>query len=184
MGLHESEHWNKGERTARYYREHLEEAQEQKEREEGLKKILFPEDMPWEMSPQGKIKHIVNSKMDTRIKTVDVYMQEIPPSSRSGKHRHMGEEYVYVLEGKGYDLHWDVDMEVTDHFGWKLQEEPSRWEWKKGDAILIPVNTVHQHFNADPDKPARFISAVSRLYEVMWGNDLEQLEDAPEYHER
>lgn len=184
MTLHESEHWDKGDRTAHFYTERLEDAQEQKERDEELKKLLNPDEMPWEICPQGKIKHLVNSKLDTRIKTVDVYMQEIPPGSRSGKHRHMAEEYIYVLDGRGYDLHWDVDMEVTNRYVWKPQEAPSRWEWKKGDAVIIPVNTIHQHFNADQEKPARFISAVSRLYDAVWGNDLEQLEEAPEYHER
>ncbi|MDP3671860.1 MAG: hypothetical protein Q8R69_19500, partial [Telluria sp.] len=45
----------------------------------------------------------------------------------------------------------------------------------------IPPNTVHQHFNADPDRPVRLISAINRIYEKFGLNDLEQLEDAPEY---
>jgi hypothetical protein len=47
--------------------------------------------------------------------------------------------------------------------------------------IYIPPNTIHQHFNADPGKPVRLISAINRIYKYCGLNDLEQLEDAPEY---
>jgi len=30
----------------------------------------------------------LNESMNTRIETVDAYMQVIPPGSKSGKHRH------------------------------------------------------------------------------------------------
>jgi hypothetical protein len=47
--------------------------------------------------------------------------------------------------------------------------------------IYIPPNTIHQHFNADPSRPVRLISAINRIYKNSGLNDLEQLEDAPEY---
>ena len=72
--------------------------------------------MPWEMSRQGLLKHLVNEAMNTRMETVDAYMQIIPPGSRSGKHRHLAEECLYVLEGRGHDLHQDCDVEITDTF--------------------------------------------------------------------
>ena len=50
-----------------------------------------------------------------------------------------------------------------------------------GDVIYIPPCTIHQHFNADPDRPARLISAINRIYRKSGLNDLEQIEDAPEY---
>jgi len=42
-------------------------------------------------------------------------------------------------------------------------------------------NCVHQHFNADPERPVRLISAINRIYRHCGLNDLEQLDDAPEY---
>ncbi len=54
--------------------------------------------------------------MNTRMETVDAYMQIIPPGSRSGKHRHLAEECLYVVEGHGYDLHQDCDVEITDTY--------------------------------------------------------------------
>lgn len=169
---------------ADYYKERLRTAQEKQEREKELKKVVTPDEMPWELCPQGTIKHLVNDEMGTRVNTVDICMQMIPGGSRSGKHRHMAEEYMFILEGKGYSLHWDVDMELGDRYYWKAEETPSRWEWEQGDSVYIPPNTIHQHFNADPRQPVRFISAESRIMAHMGLDDLEQLENAPEYDEK
>ncbi|MGE5095492.1 MAG: hypothetical protein ACM3SO_10160, partial [Betaproteobacteria bacterium] len=61
------------------------------------------------------------------------------------------------------------------------QKEVKRYEWEAGDVIYIPPNTISQHFNADPDRPVRLISAVNRIFKACGLNDLEQIEDAPEY---
>jgi len=45
----------------------------------------------------------------------------------------------------------------------------------------VPPNTATQHFNSDPARPVRLISAVNRIFKAAGLNDLEQLEDAPEY---
>jgi gentisate 1,2-dioxygenase len=137
--------------------------------------------MPWEMSRQGLLKHLLNAGMNTRMETVDAYMQIIPPGSRSGKHRHLAEECLYVVEGHGYDLHQDCDVEITDTYAWKPQKEIKRFEWEAGDVIYIPPCTIHQHFNADGARPARLISCINRIYKNSGLNDLEQIEDAPEY---
>jgi mannose-6-phosphate isomerase-like protein (cupin superfamily) len=97
-----------------YYEERLKDSEQRIERNKSRKKILKPEDMPWENSRQGLIKHLFNEKMDVQVESMDAYMQFIPPGSRSGKHRHMSEEYMFILEGKGYDLHWDVDFELGE----------------------------------------------------------------------
>jgi quercetin dioxygenase-like cupin family protein len=34
-------------------------------------------------------------------KEVTIYMAEIPPGARTGKHYHPGDEFIYVLEGSG-----------------------------------------------------------------------------------
>jgi len=38
----------------------------------------------------------------------------------------------YVVEGRGYDLHQDCDVEITDTYHWKPQAEVKRWEWEAG----------------------------------------------------
>ena len=86
-----------------------------------------------------------------------------------------------MLEGRGYDLHQDCDVEITDTYHWKAQDEVQRFEWEAGDVIYIPPNTIHQHFNADPSRPVRLISSINRIFKHTGLNDLEQLEDSPEY---
>src|SRR4030095_10702478 len=94
---------------------------------------------------------------------------------------HLPEESLYVLEGRGYDLLQDCDVEITDTYHWKPQDQVKRYEWEAGDVIYIPPNTIHQHFNASADKPARLISATNRIFKAAGLNDLEQIEDCPEY---
>lgn len=133
-------------------------------RNAGREKVVKPANMPWEMSRQGLLKHLLNEDMNTRMETVDAYMQIIPPGSRSGRHRHLAEECLYVLEGHGYDLHQDCDVEITDTYFWRPQEQAQRFEWEAGDVIYIPPSTIDQHFNADADRPVRLISAINRIY--------------------
>ena len=181
MAWGETSSWAAGTENAPFYANLLQDATEAPERNAGRRKVLKPEDMPWEMSRQGLLKHLLNEDLNTRMETVDAYMQIIPAGSRSGKHRHLAEECLYVLEGRGYDLHQDCDVEITNTYFWKPQEEVKRFEWEAGDVIYVPPNTIHQHFNADPDQPVRLISAINRIYKHSGLNDLEQLEDAPEY---
>jgi hypothetical protein len=110
-----------------------------------------------------------------------VHLQEIAGGSRSGKQWQMADEIFYVLEGRGYDLHWDVEMEITDRYYARIAKEPSRWDWQAGDMVYIPHNCLHQHFNLDPSRPARLISATNRLYQLLGYSRVEQLENAPEY---
>ena len=181
MGWGESKVWQQGTASGQYYQDLLDDAATKPARDGKRKKIVKPQDMPWEMSRQGLLKHVLNEQMDTRVETVDAYMLVIPPGSRSGKHRHLAEECLYVLEGKGYDLHQDCDVEITDTYHWKAQAEVKKFTWQAGDVIYIPPNTIHQHFNGNPDQPLRLMSVINRIFKDCGLNDLEQIEDAPEY---
>jgi gentisate 1,2-dioxygenase len=181
MAWGEAEAWRKGTANQALYEDLLKDAAAAPARNARRRKIVRPEDMPWELSRHGLLKHLINERMNTRMETVDAYMLIIPPGSRSGRHRQLAEECLYVLEGRGYDLHQDCDVEITDTYHWRPQQEVKRYEWEAGDVIYVPPNTISQHFNADPDRPVRLISAVNRIYRQCGLNDLEQIEDAPEY---
>lgn len=181
MAWGESKVWIDGTENQPLYQGLLDDAAAAPERNAQRKKIVRPSEMPWEMSRQGLLKHLINENMNTRMETVDAYMQIIPPGSKSGKHRHLAEECLYVLEGHGYDLHQDCDVEITDKYFWKPQDEIKRFEYEAGDVIYVPPNTIHQHFNGDPDRPLRLISTTNRIFKQCGLNDLEQIEDAPEY---
>ncbi|MFM9998002.1 MAG: cupin domain-containing protein [Betaproteobacteria bacterium] len=181
MAWTESKAWLQGDTNQPLYQALLDDAADAPARNAKRKKVVRPADMPWEMARQGLLKHLLNSAMNTRMETVDAYMQIVPPGSHSGKHRHLAEECLYVLEGHGYDLHQDCDVEITDTYHWTPQTEVKRYEWEAGDVIYIPPNTIHQHFNASADRPVRLISAINRIFKSSGLNDLEQIEDAPEF---
>jgi len=181
MAWDEAQAWKRGEHQQRLYQALLDDVTNAPARNARRKKIVQPEEMPWEMARQGLLKHLLNEQMNTRMETVDAYMQIIPAGSRSGKHRHLAEECLYVLEGQGYDLHQDCDVEITDTYHWTPVAEVQRFEWEAGDVIYVPPNTIHQHFNASAERPARLVSVINRIYKLSGLNDLEQIEDAPEY---
>ena len=181
MAWAEAKVWVEGAKNENLYQQMLDDATSAPARNAKRKKIIQPADMPWEMARQGLLKHLINEQMNTRMETVDAYMQIIPPGSRSGKHRHLAEECLYVLEGKGYDLHQDCDVEITDDYHWTPQDEIKRFEWQAGDVVYVPPNTIHQHFNANSERPARLISSTNRIFKHCGLNDLEQIENAPEY---
>jgi mannose-6-phosphate isomerase-like protein (cupin superfamily) len=181
MAFDEASRWRSGVLNQALYGELLEDARTAPERNAMRRKVLHPEDMPWELSRHGLLKHLVNEAMNTRMETVDAYMLIIPPGSRSGRHRQLAEECLYVLEGRGYDLHQDCDVEMVDGFRWTPQPAVKRCDWQAGDVIYVPPCTISQHFNADPARPVRLVSAINRVYRKCGLNDLVQLDDAPEY---
>ena len=181
MAWGETKAWLDGTVNDNLYQQLLDDAETAPARNAERKKVVRPQEMPWEMSRQGLLKHLINEGMNTRMEAVDAYMQIVPPGSKSGKHRHLAEECLYVLEGRGYDLHQDCDVEITDDYHWRPQDLIQRFDYEAGDVIYVPPNTIHQHFNADPDRPLRLISTINRIFKQCGLNDLEQIEDAPEY---
>jgi quercetin dioxygenase-like cupin family protein len=166
--------------TASFYKDGLEESQRFRDAYKNqFKNLIKASDMPIERSPQGLIKHIIHEKMNTMEMCVDIYMQFIEGGSRSGKHRHLSEEIFYVVEGAGYDLHWDVKFDCKDEFEWTWETEPKKFEWKEGDFVYIPPYVMHQHFNADPKNEARIVVINSRIVKKMGFDWVEQIENAP-----
>jgi gentisate 1,2-dioxygenase len=179
MKFGEARRAHEGVEGGSFYAEDLVLAKEEKWRDSTYPKVIRASEMVWEDTPHGRIKHVAHPKMNSRVKDIDAYIQEIPPDSRTGKHRHMAEEFMFILQGQGYSLHWDVELVMGDEFGWKPASAPERYDWEAGDWVYVPVNTIHQHFNTDSKGPARFISATSRLYKWLGWHDLEQIEEAP-----
>ncbi|HEY7060292.1 MAG TPA: cupin domain-containing protein [Chloroflexota bacterium] len=133
--------------------------------------MLHGRDLPWEINLQGKMRWYLHpDKTDASIRTLLVYLQEIPPGSRSGRQLHPGGLIHYVLRGEGYTM-----------------LDGQRHDWRAGDCVALPRRVFgvdYQHFNADPRRPAQLLCMCPNLFEV-FGPDLgarfEQLEAAPEY---
>jgi quercetin dioxygenase-like cupin family protein len=146
------------------------------------KKVIKPAEVSWEMTRDGLVR-ILSSWQQTnvRIFSVDIYQQLVPVGGRSAKHWHMADEVLYVLSGRGYSLHWDVEAEASDRYQARIAREPSRWDFMAGNLLYIPQNTVHQHFNADPREPLVLLSAQNRVFKLLGYDSVVYLENAPEY---
>jgi quercetin dioxygenase-like cupin family protein len=125
--------------------------------------VAHEAEQPWEMTRQGKLKWLIHPESKTAAKRLWIYFSEIGPGSRSGKHRHMAEEQILVLEGSGYDVH-----------------DGDRWDWEQGNLIVIPPMTEHQHFNTGDSRSLMLHSSPSTYAHLDLGG-IEQLEDAPEF---
>ncbi|MGH7090425.1 MAG: hypothetical protein ACREFQ_16130 [Stellaceae bacterium] len=141
--------------------------------------VVPSREQPFERSPDGLVKHLVNPRMNTRECCVDAYMQFLPPAGRSGRHRHMWEEVIFVVEGEGYDLHWDLKFDCIDQYDWDWEAEPKRFEWQRGDFIYVPPFSIHQHFNRSDAGEARLVVISNRIVKAMGFNWLDQVEKAP-----
>ena len=70
---------------------------------------------------------------------MDVFELTIPAGSRSGKHWKMADEVLYVLEGEGYSLHWEVQAEIAEKYYARIAKEPTRHEFAQGRHALRPA---------------------------------------------
>jgi mannose-6-phosphate isomerase-like protein (cupin superfamily) len=164
-----------------FYTQALKASEEFRKEYDGRMNVVKSAEMPMERSPDGLIKWIINEKMDTKECCLDIYMQFLPPGKASGKHRHLSEEVFFVIEGSGYDLHWDVKFDCHDKMEFEWEAEPKKFEWKMGDFVYIPPYCAHKHFNADPKNEARIIVMNSRIVKPMGFDWFEQLEKAEGY---
>ena len=131
--------------------------------------VVRNRDRPWDVSAQAQSKRYLSPHepelQDTASQDWEVFLQVIP--ERSGKHRHQGGLIIFVLEGRGHS--------VVDGV---------RHDWESGDAMLLPLTKVgveHQHFNDDPDHPAKWIAFVYWPLFKFAGSETQQIETSPIY---
>ncbi len=134
-------------------------------------------EMPMERSADGMIKHIVNERMNTKECCIDIYMQFIPPGGATGTSRHLSEEVAFVIEGTGYDQHYDVRFDCKDEFVWEWETTPKTFKWGPGDFIYIPPYVAHKRFNTS-DVEARVVVVNSRIMKAIGFDWFDQLEPA------
>jgi gentisate 1,2-dioxygenase len=85
-------------------------------------------------------KHMISPKDNNIIQAIHAHIVGYGPGAVSQKHGHMNGAVMYVLEGKGHDVHDGV-----------------RYDWQAGDAVLVHNACVHQHFNDEKTRPARVV---------------------------
>ena len=85
-----------------------------------------------------------------RLHQIDATLIEIPSGGQLAPHRHLAEEIIYVVSGKGYTTMWN-------HAG----ERKERYNLVEGDLLSPSMNAWHQHFNSSSDIPVRYLSLTT-----------------------
>jgi hypothetical protein len=154
-----------------YWDELLKLRDEQREQTLAGLQVIKEKELPLETNRQGLMRWYMHPAIkDTALSVLMFFQQEIPPGSRSGRIKFQGGQVMMILEGQGY-----TTVDGVKH------------PWKAGDVVNLPLRSdgiIVQHFNSDPDKPAKFVAAEPNWFEsatVDRGCGFEQLEDAPEY---
>ncbi len=163
--------------NADFYKEALEASK--KFRKEYLDRlnVVKHDQMPMERTPDGLIKHIINEKMNTKECAIDIYMQFLDAQGATGTSRHLTEEIAFVIEGKGYDLHYDVKFRCEEAFVWEWETTPKKYEWGPGDFIYVPPYCAHKRVNTT-DQEARVVVINSRMVKAIGFDWFDQLEPA------
>ncbi len=128
--------------------------------------VIKGKDVPWLQGRQAKVRHLLHPlKQEAAVTGWMFFLQDI--RSHSGKHRHQGGLAIYIIEGKGWTTVDDV-----------------RHDWEEGDLILLPIKpqgVVHQHFNANPGTPCKWLAMIYHHFYPALCCEHEQKEVHPEY---
>jgi quercetin dioxygenase-like cupin family protein len=112
-----------------------------------LRGLAVPEDLreielvsrPWRNN-KGRWFELAENRV------LSSHLAELPPGGNSVRHRHTTEAYIYIVLGHGYSI---------VYYEGKPEQ---RVEWSEGSLFSPPVWAWHQHFNADPERPARYLA--------------------------
>ena len=120
------------------------------QRLKSARRVIKGNDLKWKAGPQNWGKTLIDPH-NNLTQSLHIHYVDLSPLGKSQRHGHQNEALLYVLEGRGYEIHDGI-----------------RYDWNAGDLVLIHGGCVHQHFNADPDNPARGIIIKTKpLYMFM-----------------
>ncbi len=161
--------------TSALHPEMLDELRKLKEAKKASKILIRANELRWsERTKQNtRSARLIDPRNGFANSVCNLAIAEVAPRGRTGKHKHT-EAYVYILKGRGYSI-------IDD----------KRYEWSEGDAIYVPPDAFHQHFN-ESDEPVRYLRilpgplvvnllAVLASLNASFEGALVQAETAPEY---
>lgn len=98
----------------------------------------------WLINGEGMIISPSITSAPLATQAMEVHILNVEPGTQSQQHGHMNSAIMYVLEGKGYDIH-----------------DRERLDWQAGDVMIVENGCVHQHFNPEK-KLAKLIVIKSK----------------------
>ncbi len=107
--------------------------------------LLAVETRPWaRFDAKGGAVHLKG-----RGDFIGMFVLDVAPGGATSPQRHLYEEVVYVLSGRG-----STTIEVADG-------RKHTFEWGPKSLFAIPLNTKYRHFNGSGSEAARIVSTVS-----------------------
>ncbi len=95
------------------------------------------------------------------MQTLRPHVTELAPGGRTAAHRHLREELIHILTGRGHTRIWHASRGGPElHI-----------EWEAGDLFSPPLNAWHEHVNTDPNTPTRYYSVENIVLEKLFLND-------------
>lgn len=99
----------------------------------------------WEMTGgTGAIVILEGSEM-----TSGAYVAEIQPGQSLKPQRHLYEEIIYILSGRGATTVWHDER------------APRSFEWQAGSLFAVPLNAGYQLHNGQASDPVRFVAVTT-----------------------
>lgn len=115
----------------------------------GITDVMAVELAPWpRMGGRGAIVDLMGMEGITGL-----YIAEIPPAGALEPERHLYDETIYIVSGRGSMKLWTGGRDHPDG-------DPLVCEWQAGALFSPPVNAWHQLFNLSAQEPVRFIAAT------------------------
>lgn len=97
----------------------------------------------------------------------DCYVCEIAPGKKLEPARHLFEEMLLILSGRGSTTVWNnAGARIT-------------FEWKAGSIFAIPLNCWYQHFNGSGQESVRFVAVTNAPTVINRYDDLNFIFNCP-----
>lgn len=104
-------------------------------------RVIKAKALPWGSGPSHWNKNVLTPDSEPFLtQTIHVHIEAEAPGGVSHVHGHQNEAVIYVLEGRGHDVH-----------------DGTRHDWEAGDLLVVHNDSVHEHHNDDPQRPSRIL---------------------------
>jgi mannose-6-phosphate isomerase-like protein (cupin superfamily) len=98
-------------------------------------RVYRSNDMKWKGGPVLYSKTPINPGHARVSQSIECHLNVLSPHGSGQKHGHMNSAVLYIIKGKGHDVH-----------------DETRLEYVAGDALIVENACVHQHFNDGDDE--------------------------------